>query len=341
MKGLGQMTEQELLDTQISQLQLNLERSPIWPAIKQLYAELEDRGIYFKPHLWFSGEWFSPDNIPGIAIPFYLGHPRLLKLEKKMMLEAEGGSFKECMKILRHEAAHTLDTAYNLHRRRDWRAMFGSYYQEYPSWYQPHPNSRNFVVHLKGWYAQAHPAEDFAETFAVWLAPKSRWRQRYKEWPALAKLEYVNRLMGEIAGKPAQIKSSKKIEPLNSLKETLSEHYHKKQSIYSDESPEYFDMDLRRIFTEKTLRNKKTNRQKSSAARFIRKNRAELRALTVKWTGSPAYNIDRLLQALIERCRELDLVLDMPPSQTRRHLSMMLAVQTMNVIHNGKYKFAL
>ena len=27
-------------------------------------------------------------------------------------------------------------------------------------------------MHLDPWYAQSHPDEDFAETFAVWLTPE-------------------------------------------------------------------------------------------------------------------------------------------------------------------------
>jgi hypothetical protein len=57
-------------------------------------------------------------------------------------------------------------------------------------------------VHLDDWYAQAHPDEDFAETFAVWLTPDLDWRARYRGWKAIAKLEYVDELMRSLAGKP-------------------------------------------------------------------------------------------------------------------------------------------
>ena len=30
-----------------------------------------------------------------------------------------------------------------------------------------------------GAYAASHPEEDFAETFAVWLTPRSNWRQSF------------------------------------------------------------------------------------------------------------------------------------------------------------------
>ena len=87
--------------------------------------------------MWLSSEWFSPDGIPGIAIPFYLAHPRLRKLEHRQILEVEGGTEGECMRILRHEAGHAIDTAYRLHRRKRWREIFGSFSQPYPDSYRP------------------------------------------------------------------------------------------------------------------------------------------------------------------------------------------------------------
>ena len=170
------LSDEHLLDLRICDLALKIKGSFLEPHIKRLYSELNDRGIRFKPHVWLSEEWFSPDGVPGIAIPFYLAHPRLMKLERKQMLEVEGGTDTECMRILRHEAGHALDTAFRLHFRRHWRELFGSFAQHYPDFYKPKPKSRKYVLHLPAWYAQAHPAEDFAETLAVWLTSRSRWR---------------------------------------------------------------------------------------------------------------------------------------------------------------------
>jgi len=176
---LTRLTDAQLLELRLCDLPVRLERSLVHRRVKRLYGELQHRGLPFRPHVWLSSEWFAPDGVPGIAIPFYLAHPRLEKLEKKQMLEVEGGSELACMRILRHEAGHAIDSAYRLHFRKDWRKVFGSYAQPYPESYRPRPHSRNYVLHLDSWYAQSHPAEDFAETFAVWLTPNSRWRQRY------------------------------------------------------------------------------------------------------------------------------------------------------------------
>jgi len=134
--------------------------------IAQLHGELAARGLAFRPHFWLSDEWFTPDGVPGIAIPFYLAHPRLAKLELRQMLEVEGGAPDWCLKILRHETGHALENAYHLRRRRRRRELFGSTTEPYPEFYAPRPYSKSFVIHLDMWYAQAHPDEDFAETFA-------------------------------------------------------------------------------------------------------------------------------------------------------------------------------
>src|SRR3989449_2447493 len=142
------MSDEELLDVRICDLALSIEGTPLEQRVKRLYLELDKRWIGFKPHVWLSNEWFSPDGIPGFAIPFYLAHPRLIKLERRQMLEVEGSSEAECMRILRHEAGHAIDNAFRLHARSTWTNTFGSYRVKYPEWYQPQPGSRDYVFNL-------------------------------------------------------------------------------------------------------------------------------------------------------------------------------------------------
>src|SRR5262249_45042633 len=155
----------------------------------------------------------------------YLAHPRLMRLERSQMLEVEGASEAVCRRIFRHEAGHALDEAYGLHARERYRLLFGDPGEPYPVSYKPRPESRDYVINLTNWYAQAHPVEDFAEPFAVWLNPYLDWRRDYKGWPALGKLEYVDELMREIAGKPPLIADMSETEPLRALRRTLAEHY--------------------------------------------------------------------------------------------------------------------
>jgi hypothetical protein len=187
--------------------------------------------------------------VPGVAIPFYLAHPRFEKLERAQMLEVEGGTPEWCMKILRHEAGHAIDNAYKLRQRRRRQQVFGPSYIQYPDYYTPKPYSKSFVLHLDSWYAQSHPDEDFAETFAVWLNPASDWRTRYADWPALRKLEYMDTLMGELAGKPMVVKSRRKVEPLTRSSARCAPTTLRKRRHYGVEHPHFYDRDLRRLFS--------------------------------------------------------------------------------------------
>src|SRR5712671_607014 len=215
------MTDNQLLDLRFCDLSLRITGTPLEQRIRKLYRELAERKLRFRPHIWLSEEWFSPDGNPGFAIPFYLAHPRLMILERAQMLEVEGATESECMRILRHEAGHAIDNAYRLHSRRGWADYFGSYRIRYPKSYQPRPHSRNYVLNLDAWYAQAHPAEDFAETFAVWLQPRSNWRRRYRHWPAVRKLEYIDEVLKEIAGTRPKNRVRRKVETLPEIRTTL------------------------------------------------------------------------------------------------------------------------
>ena len=290
----------------------------------------------FKPHCWLSNEWFSPDGVPGIAVPFYLAHPRLMKLEQAQMFTVEGGPEKQCIRILRHEAGHCVDTAYRLHRRKRWRELFGPFTQPYPDAYKPRPNSRRFVTHLDGWYAQAHPAEDFAETFAVWLRPGSRWRKRYADWPALEKLEYVDALMAEVGPLPPPVRSRRIIEGLAGDRRTLREHYEAKKARYADGSLEFFDADLFKLFSAAA-----EHAHRPSAAGFLRKLRPELRGAVSRWTGAHAYTIDQVLIDMITRCRELKLRLAVPLGRARTEAMLMVTVRTTHYMVAGHHPVAV
>ncbi len=136
------LSDEQLLKQRLSSLRVAVEGTWLEDCVSTLYEELEERGIRLRPHTWISSEWFSPADVPGIAIPFYLTHPRLMKVEKKMMLDVEGGTWSECMAILRHEAGHAMQHAYQLQRRRRWQQLFGPSSKHYPRYYRPNPASR-------------------------------------------------------------------------------------------------------------------------------------------------------------------------------------------------------
>ena len=329
-------TDEALLEIRMCDLGLTIEGTDLEARIAQLNAELDGRGLTFRPHYWLSDEWFTPDGIPGIAIPFYLAHPRLAKLELAQMLEVEGGDPESCLRILRHEAGHAIDNAYVLRRRPTRRRLFGNPAIEYPEYYTPKPYSKSFVQHLDHWYAQSHPDEDFAETFAVWLDPHAMWATRYAGWPAQRKLEYMDRLMRELAQTRPRITSRRQLDPLPRLKKTLREHYSKKREHYGLDHPDFYESDLRNLFSDAPQYAKRP-----SAARFVRRVRKEARSTIASFTDSYQYTIDQLLEKVIERCRELNLRLTDDEESTKIDFMVFLTVQTMNYLHSGRHRVAL
>jgi Putative zinc-binding metallo-peptidase len=327
------LKDEELLALRICDLGLRLEQSELKPAVDKLYEELAARGVSLRPDVYLGDEWFSPEGIPAIAVPFYLAHPRLKTLELHQMLEVEGGTAEWCQMLLRHECGHAIDHAYRFSSRQEWHDVFGSPEAEYaPETYTPRPYSKSFVQHLPNWYAQAHPDEDFAETFAVWLAtPADDWRRRYKGWKALEKLEYVNTLMQEVANTAVVTPRRRRISEASKLRTTLRRYYGARRKLYAEDFPDFYDADLRQIFG-------KGEAGGEPAVKVMRKCRGALITAVVKWTGQRKYVVSTLLRKIIDRCRELRLTA--PPDSVRLHfeLASYLATLVSNHLHTGRFK---
>lgn len=315
-----QLPDEELLSLRFCDLKLKIEGTDLEWAIERLYGELERRGIRFRPHCWLAQEWFSPDGIPGIAIPFYLAHPRLAALERRLMREVEGGNRNWLMRILRHEAGHALDSAYRIRRQRRWREVFGPASLPYPDTYRPRPGSRRFVQHLGAWYAQAHPTEDFAETFAVWLKPRSSWRRHYRDWPAFAKLEYIDELAAEMATARPQVSVRHRIESISEETSTLRAHYERKLERYRTPRRSGADELLLKIFTPTPPR-----RSAPRAASLLRSLRKSLRQEIVRSGAFSEYLVHQVLRLMIERSESLNLYLRGPRRELKAHLKWAIA----------------
>jgi Putative zinc-binding metallo-peptidase len=323
------LPDDKLLQLRLKDLKVTVEGTWLERRLRDLYDELAERGLRIRPHAWISNEWFSPDDTPGIAIPFYLAHPRLMRLERKMIIDVEGGTVPECMRILRHEAGHVLQVSYQLQRRRQWQELFGRSSTRYPRYYRPNPASRRYVYHLPLWYAQSHPDEDFAETFAVWLTPRSNWRKRYAGWPALKKLEYVDELMAEIATEKPVLTRRLHVDPLSRLTQTLAEHYEKKREHYAIDYPKIYDRDLRRIFSADPR-----HRRSPAASAFLRRNRARIRQIVSKWTGEYQLTLDAVFDDMIGRCRELKLRAVGSERQLRMEFIVLLTAKTVHSLYS-------
>jgi hypothetical protein len=248
----------------------------------------------------------------------------------------EGGTPDWCMQILRHEAGHAIDNAYQLRRRRQRVRLFGRPSTPYPEYYTPKPYSKSHVLHLDSWYAQSHPDEDFAETFAVWLNPESAWRERYAGWPALRKLRYMDRLMADIATRPPLLRTRRRVDPIEALRRTLRAHYAKRRLHHGLEYPDFYDRDLRLLFSDAP-----EHAAHLKASRFIERVRRDVRRTVTAWTGAYQYTIDRVIEDMVRRCDELNLRLREPDAHTKLDFLVLLTVQTMNYLHSGRHRVAL
>lgn len=317
-------------------LELTIEGSWLEGPIDDVREELCKRNLALKPHFWLSEEWFCPQDSTGVALPFFLAHPRLMQLERRQMYEVEGSNYQHCLKLLRHEIGHAMQHGFRLQRRRKWQQHFGSSSQHYPDAYRPNPRSKRYVLHLALWYAQSHPDEDFAETFAVWFKPRSLWRKRYAGWPALSKLTYVDDLMAELAGKTPPVRSRERVDSLAKLKMTLRQYYQSKGKRFGDTRPDIYDRDLKRLFSDDPQ-----HRHCERAGAFLRRNRTEIRRTVSRWTGEYQFTLDAVFEDMLGRCRELKLRAAGPERQLKLDFAILLTVRTMNYLYGRRRWHAL
>jgi hypothetical protein len=291
----------QLLGHRISDLALRIGGTRVERLVQQLYDELASRGQTYRPGVYLSDQWGCPDGTPLIGVPFYLADQRLERIEAEMSMSVE--SDDEAMRYMRHEAGHAFNYAFQLHERPDWLETFGAFRKPYRDRYRADPFSREYVRHILAWYAQKHPDEDFAETFAVWLTPGGDWRTDYAGWPALRKLEYVDRVMSEIAGQHLEpVAPSDDDLPVESMQYTVAEHYQSEEDALPVPDERVFDTDLRHIFIAAPVAP-----EGESAGAFLREHRRELVSRTAYWTSEHPSVIRSLIDLLATRADALAL----------------------------------
>ncbi len=332
----AKFTDEELLDLRLCDLGLRIDGTILEERLGRLDTELRERGFKFRPHTWLSDDWFTPDGVPGFAVPFYMTHPRLMQLERTQMLEVEGENTEWCMRILRHEAGHAVDNAYRLRRKKRRHRVFGRSSEPYPERYSPKPYSKSFVVHLESGYAQSHPDEDFAETFAVWLDPDSQWRTKYSVWPAMKKLEYVDELMTEILPEQPRVTNRHTMASLDDFDKTLRDHYRDRRELHQVDFSEAYDEDLLKLFSGSG-----ESGTGSSAAAFLSRTKRKARRSVAETTGIYQYTIDQIIEEMIERCRNLDLQLIKSAEETELDFVVLLTMRAVEHIRNHRYQLAL
>ena len=337
-KSIQRLTREELLKTRLCDLPVSLDVAWFQWARGVVESQLRRRHILLKPHYWISDEWFCPDGVPGVAVPFFLLHPRLLQLEKQMMGFVDGSTPLKRLKILRHEMGHAMDNAYRLRSLggAERRRVFGDSREPYPECYEPKKYSRSYVRHLESGYAQSHPDEDFAETFAVWLQPKRQWRIRYQGTPALEKLEYLNRVMKNLEGIPAILTNTWRVDPLEKNPMTLGQYYREKRKAHGigvrESGPEAF---LRRI--EKTAGGKKAVHGKQlELHHFLHRHSGLVLSSSSKALMAPKYQLEPLLRQYMKTAKQRELKVTVTDEdQFRKRISDLFTGEARRFLSEG------
>ena len=323
----------ELLGKRISELGLILDESPVASCVQQLYRELERKGLHkFRPPCYLSDEWGCPDLEPVIGIPFYLAEPRLAQIEKHLNdLENE----RQVMMYLRHEAGHAINYAYRLFRTPEWRELFGPFHRAYRDRYRPVPFSRKYVRHIEGWYAQKHPDEDFAETFAVWLTPGSNWRRAYRTWPAIRKLRYVDRVCRAIGDRDPVVPTGTFDLTVTEMKLTVGEFYRRTLQQDGATVNVSLDADLAGFFPKPRRRR---NQQLRPAAEVVEELRPTLTDRITYWSGVKRAVVRALIERMVRSCGDLGLVAEAGREQQYAvELTTYATVLAMNYLTRGKF----
>jgi len=331
------LTDTELLRVRLCDLELSLENAPhVSMALNRLHRELENKKIAFQPHAWISDEWFSPDSMPGIAIPFYLLHPKLIRLEKNYIGKVEGLKPDHFMKLLRHETGHAIESAYHTRKHPLRIELFGPSEIPYPSQYTAKRYSKNFVKHLEENYAQAHPDEDFAETFAVWLTPGSKWKEQYIGTKALDKLLGMNSLMKEIQLQEPILTNQRRLEPIEKDKRTLREYFMAKKRRILVRSLLSSQFKMNRIFTPV-----KEHPRSPSAHSVLRRHKKELIVAVAEKTNQYHYNIERMFNHLVKDCKQNKLHLKVRASEAKVKLEKELVRNAKTYFEKGHHRIIM
>lgn len=319
----------------IRDLGLTIKGTPLEPIIQTFEKELDLAGITkVRPRCYLSSEWGVPFPSLAIAIPFYLATPELTRIHADRHGHVEGNSPADILRYLRHEMGHVMNYCYQLHDAEEWVRLFGSMTQPYVEEYRPEPFSRRFVRHLPGWYAQKHPDEDWAETFAVWMTPNNDWKKEYADWPAaLAKLEYCDKILKEVRTREPLSAVEDFDEDVGEISYTLDQYYGAPNSSEL-ELPRGLDGALRAIFDEP----QELGPEVSSARMFIQKYQRKIMRDVYLWTGHFPERTRTLMDELAGRAEQLGQTIAKPREPDALiGLTTLVCALAMNHVQHGTY----
>ena len=329
----------EILTRRICDFDLRIEGRPLEKVIERFLEELAVRGITrLKPRFYLSDEWGVSEGTVAIGIPFYLADEQLLKVQEIRGGIVEGATEEDILRYLRHEMGHVVNYAYRLYEAEEWTRLFGPMSRPYPETYQTLPFSPDFVRHLPGGYAQRHPDEDWAETFAVWMDPASGWREVYSDSPAaLKKLEYCEDLMLALRNRDPDVTNAELDLDTSEIRKTVQEYY-EEVDIGSGTIPHSLDGDLRMIFASHSPRRCEKRARSGSAAQLLRRQKDALANAVYTWTGVDPSLLQPVIQHLIRRAAEMELTYRLADREaTLVSLTGFLTALAMNYVYKGNF----
>lgn len=324
-----ELSFQRLLNQPISELQLKPEGT-LRECLILLRQELKRNHIAYFPHFYFGEEpWGCIDRTGSVEIPFYVVNKRLRRIAEQYYFSY---SKDEIMMMLRHETGHAINYVYKLWKRDEWKTLFGNFHKHYREFYNHDPYSKNFVRYLHSignpHYAQKHPDEDFAETFAVWLDPHSKWKWNYRKWTgALEKLKFVDRLLRKervAERRPLRVRYNEK-DSYTKIEDTIAQYFEIEKKI--DPRVKEYTLDMKEIFSGVGPRTRKFIR----ADLFIQNYLGYLEDELVKWiSAADRREVRRYLREVQTICALNSLRVH--PDQSTKKLVELVIVSTYHVL---------
>ncbi len=174
--GILSRMVQEVFQTPICDLTLSFEGNGLATAMNALRDEVRAKGLQFWPNWYFGDDDFwTTDRAISVNVPWFLGDDIV-----RLAVASRGTQYTDddLLRILRHEYAHALLYAFEGWKHWHWVQAFGDFDKEYTEDWEPDASKdADFVAHLDRpgtggllHYAQKHPDEDWAETFATWIS---------------------------------------------------------------------------------------------------------------------------------------------------------------------------
>jgi hypothetical protein len=294
MNNLDKLTLEEILELRIKDLKLEF-TSEQKKTFQDLFLLLRQNNIDWKPHIWMSDEWFSPDGVSGFAVPFVLAHKKLIQLEVLFLGECEGRNKSEFIKLCCHETGHAIDNAYKLRLNKTRQNIFGLTSKKYPNSYKPKPESKNYISFLGDHYAQAHPDEDWAETFGYFITRGKDYDKKHNS----VVLDKLNCMEGIIKSLPNKNHKNNTQRTPNNIKNdcrTVRQYLIEKRQNLKKNRANFYTKKINNQFSKKVMA--------LPIHRYIRENQKKLVQEISNSTGKDIWTINKSLNDLKEECKK-------------------------------------